>query len=243
MKRETSDTSPEVRFDWDRRARTAMAEAVFCEGKADAHLLTILSEAEARTESLLLTRFSSEQHLAVSAHHALDYCATSRTAIFGPVPTPDGSDPQVALVCAGTSDLPVLKEAQRTLAFNGVSTRAYADVGVAGLWRLLSIADELSRYRIIIAVAGMEAALFSVLAGLVPGLVIAVPASVGYGRSANGEAALSSALASCAPGVVTVNIDNGFGAAAAAIKLLRSFGEVQSEMESEPFAMGTSSGG
>lgn len=240
MTRESPDPSPDVRFDWTRRERTAMAEAVFCEGKADAHLLTILSQAEARGESLLLTRVSPEQHMAVSASHALDYCALSRTAIFGPVPPPRGGLPEVALVCAGTSDLPVLTEAQRTLAFNGVSTRAYADVGVAGLWRLLSIADELSRYRILIAIAGMEGALFSVLAGLVPGLVIAVPASVGYGQSANGTAALSSALSSCAPGVVTVNIDNGFGAAAAAIKLLRNSGAVQREPGSERTAAGPS---
>jgi NCAIR mutase (PurE)-related protein len=93
-------------------------------------------------------------------------------------------------------------------------------VGVAGFWRLLSIAEELSQYRVLIAVAGMEGALFSVLAGLVPGLVIAVPSPVGYGVSAGGTAALSSALSSCAPGVVTVNIGNGYGAAIAARKLL-----------------------
>ncbi|GGL49874.1 AIR carboxylase family protein [Wenxinia marina] len=86
---------------------------------------------------------------------------------------------------------------------------------------LLSIAEELRSYRVVIAVAGMEGALFSVVAGLVPGLVVAVPTSVGYGVSAGGQAALSSALATCAPGVVTVNIDNGFGAACAAAKMVR----------------------
>lgn len=96
----------------------------------------------------------------------------------------------------------------------------YADVGVAGLWRLLSVAEELARYRVLIAVAGMEGALFSALAGLVPGLVIAVPSPVGYGVSRDGAAALTSALASCAPGIVTVNVGNGFGAAAAARKAL-----------------------
>jgi NCAIR mutase (PurE)-related protein len=96
-----------------------------------------------------------------------------------------------------------------------------ADVGVAGLWRLLRRLEEIRAFKVVIAVAGMEGALFSVLAGLVEAPVIAVPVSVGYGVAAGGQGALSSALASCAPGLVTVNIDNGFGAACAAIKMLR----------------------
>ena len=96
-----------------------------------------------------------------------------------------------------------------------------ADVGVAGLWRLIDRRDELTRFRIVIAVAGMEGALFSVVAGLVPAPVIAVPTSVGYGVAEGGIAALHAALASCAPGVTVVNIDNGFGAATAAMKMLR----------------------
>jgi NCAIR mutase (PurE)-related protein len=94
------------------------------------------------------------------------------------------------------------------------------DIGVAGLWRLLDQIDHIRAHSIVIAVAGMEGALFSVVAGLVEGLVIAVPTSVGYGVGEKGAAALTSALASCAPGIVTVNIDNGFGAAAAALKIL-----------------------
>ena len=222
MTSDTEDTAPHLRFDWDRRARTAVAEAVYCEGKTHAHLLTVLSQAKARAESLFLTRLARDQFKAITAHHDLDYCELSRTAIFGSPQRNAPAPAEVALVCAGTSDMRVLKEAQRTLEFNGLSTKVYADVGVAGLWRLLSVAEELSRFRVIIAVAGMEGALFSVLAGLVPGLVIAVPASIGYGTSANGSAALTSALSSCAPGVVVVNIDNGFGAAAAAIKLLHA---------------------
>jgi NCAIR mutase (PurE)-related protein len=116
--------------------------------------------------------------------------------------------------------MPVALEARRSLVASGVSAPVYADVGVAGLWRLLDVADELRSFSVLIAVAGMEGALFSVLAGLVPSLVIAVPSSIGYGVSHNGEAALSSALATCAPGVVTVNVDNGFGAAAACLKIV-----------------------
>ncbi|MBS1303376.1 nickel pincer cofactor biosynthesis protein LarB [Loktanella sp. SALINAS62] len=219
--RDESEKPPHVRFDWDRQARTGMAEAVLCQGKTCANLSEILTEAKARQANLLLTRLSSEMHTEISADHHLNYCALSRTAIFGAMPTLRETGLGVALVCAGTSDLDVLTEAQRTLDFNGIPNKVFADVGVAGLWRIMSVAEELSQYRVLIAVAGMEGALFSVLAGLVSGLVIAVPSSVGYGVSADGKAALSSALSSCSPGLVTVNIDNGFGAAAAAIKLLR----------------------
>jgi NCAIR mutase (PurE)-related protein len=126
----------------------------------------------------------------------------------------------VAVVTAGTSDLPVAHEALRTLAFYGLPARAIADVGVAGLWRLLRHEDELRRYPAVIVVAGMEGALFSVVGGLVRGVVIAVPTSTGYGAARGGETALHAALASCAPGVVVVNIDNGYGAACAAIRVL-----------------------
>jgi len=129
----------------------------------------------------------------------------------------------VGIVCAGTSDMGVAIEAQRALAFHGVSATLIGDVGVAGLWRLFDRLDEITSWRAAIVVAGMEGALFSVVAGQVPGLVIAVPTSIGYGVAAGGMAALHSALASCAPGVVVVNIDNGFGAACAALKMLRVF--------------------
>jgi pyridinium-3,5-biscarboxylic acid mononucleotide synthase len=118
------------------------------------------------------------------------------------------------IVAAGTSDLPVA----RTLAFTGHRAEIVADVGVAGLWRLMDHLDPLCQCRVLIAMAGMEGALFSVLAGLVRVPVIAVPTSVGYGVAEGGKAA----LASCAPGLVVVNIDNGIGAAAAALKMLRA---------------------
>ena len=121
---------------------------------------------------------------------------------------------------AGTSDLPVAREAARSLHFEGVAAETVADVGVAGLWRLLGRAEELKHFRIVIVAAGMDAALPSGVAGLLPGLVIAVPTSVGYGVAEGGHAALNAVLASCAPGIVTVNIDNGYGAACAAIRTL-----------------------
>ena len=126
------------------------------------------------------------------------------------------------IVTGGTSDLRVAREAQRTLLFHGLDVAVLADCGVAGLWRLTEHADRLRAAPAIIAVAGMEGALFPVLAGLTRGLVIAVPTSVGYGVATDGRAALSTALATCAPGVVAVNVDNGFGAASALLKILRA---------------------
>ncbi len=219
------DLPLDVRFDWDRAERTGVPEVVFCEGKPLPTLLRILEQADGRGQALLLTRLAPDIAGALSAAAvlSLDYDELSRTAFLGAVPSPILAD-AVAVVCAGSSDLRVAHEAARTLRFLGAPGPVYADVGVAGLWRLLAVAEPLRRYRVIIAVAGMEGALFSVVAGLVPGIVIAVPSSVGYGVGEGGRAALSSALSSCAPGVLTVNIDNGFGAAAAAVKILTSAG-------------------
>lgn len=217
----THDLTTDVRFDWLRGVRTGVPEVVFSEGKPLPTLLRILAEAKGRGQPLLLTRLTPDvaAQLVAAGAPSLDFDPLSRTAFLGQ-PRPPRHPGAAAVVCAGSSDLPVAYEAARTLHFLGAPGPTYADVGVAGLWRLLEIAGELRRYRVIVAVAGMEGALFSVLAGLVPGIVIAVPSSVGYGVGRGGHAALASALSSCAPGVVTVNIDNGFGAAAAAVKML-----------------------
>ena len=219
----SADGAPEVRFDWLREPRTGIPEAVFAEGKSLAQLAEIVRQAQERNSPLLFTRLSVEaaSELAADTSAALDHDPVSRTAILGALPEPTLAG-RVAIVCAGSADIPAAHEARRSLAFFGAPAPVYADVGVAGLWRLLEVAEELRRYPALIAVAGMEGALFSVLGGLVPGIVVAVPTSVGYGVSEGGRAALSSALASCAPGVVAVNVDNGFGAAAAVVKLLRA---------------------
>lgn len=202
-------------LDWRRSARIGLTEAVLCDSKHSSHIAEILKEA--RDRSLLLTRLSSEQRDELD--FSLDYCPLSRTAFYGAVapPATDGA----VIVCAGTSDLPVALEAQRTLAFSGYRSKLIADVGVAGLWRVLERLDEIRAHDVVIAVAGMEGALFSVLGGLVARPLIAVPSSVGYGVAHGGQAALASALASCASGIVAVNIDNGFGAACAAIRFLQ----------------------
>jgi NCAIR mutase (PurE)-related protein len=131
----------------------------------------------------------------------------------------------VAIVMAGTSDAPMGYEAARTLAFNGQRYRIIADVGVAGIWRLLERIEEIREAPVVIVAAGMDAALISVVGGLVAGAVIGLPTSVGYGVAANGAAALNAGLASCAPGVVMVNIDNGYGAACAALRITAMIGK------------------
>jgi pyridinium-3,5-biscarboxylic acid mononucleotide synthase len=210
--------------DWQREARIGVGEAVYCGGKTAEQILRILALADERKHSLLLTKLDPTRfaELGAGAERRLDFDPLSRTAVLDhglPPPVPS----RVGIVCAGTSDMPVAVEAQRALAFHGVSAPVIGDIGVAGLWRLLGRLDEIAAWRVVIVAAGMEGALFSVVAGQVPGLVIALPTSIGYGVAAGGTTALHSALASCAPGVVAVNIDNGFGAACAALKLLRVF--------------------
>ena len=216
-----SDVSREVLLDTERRARIGLDEAILCETKTLAQLSHILDEAAAASRSLFLTRLSERQVQALSKETAaaLDYHALSRTAILGAVPPPEGPA-RIAIVAAGSSDAAVAHEAARTLTYAGVPSELVCDVGVAGLWRLLDQVDRLAEMDVIIAVAGMDAAMVSVIGGLVPGLVIAVPVSTGYGAARNGETALYSSLTSCSPGVAVVNIDNGFGAACAALRAI-----------------------
>jgi NCAIR mutase (PurE)-related protein len=206
-------------IDWEREQRTGVAEAILCDGKSALQIEAILAAAGERR--LLLTRLDEAKlaQLPPTRRHALDYDPLSGTAFHGHCLAPTRTGPGV--VCAGTSDLPVAREAARSLVFAGYQAPVIADVGVAGLWRLMRRLEEIRSFKVVIAVAGMEGALFSVLAGLVDAPVIAVPTSVGYGVAAGGRTALHSALASCATGIVAVNIDNGFGGASAAIRVLR----------------------
>ena len=213
-------------IDWEREKRTGVAEAVLCEGKSAAQIEAILASAGERR--LLLTRLREDMlaQLPDGRRAALDYDPLSRTAFHGRCNAPTLIGP--GIVCAGTSDLPVAREAARSLEFAGYQAPIVADVGVAGLWRLMRRLDDIRSFKVVIAVAGMEGALFSVLAGLVDTPIIAVPTSIGYGVAAGGQAALHSALASCATGLVVVNIDNGFGGASAAIRILRRIGNAAS---------------
>jgi len=213
----------DVKLDLQRAARIGFDEAIFCSGKTVAHVARILDEAQAQGMPLLLTRLHESQFIELPEHQRarVDYEPVSRTGFFGS-PHELCGEPRVGVVAAGTSDVFVSREAARTLRYYGVPSIEITDVGVAGLWRLLDRIEEIRRLPVLIAVAGMDAALPTVLGGLVPALVIGVPTSVGYGVAANGQSALHAMLASCAPGLAVMNIDNGYGAACAAMRALRS---------------------
>ncbi len=215
--------TPEFNFDFAREERIGLSEAVLCEAKNAEQISAIIEIVEARTGRLLLTRLDESKYRMLPARLGaqLAFDRVSRTAILGkPHPVRHGAP--VAIVMAGTSDLPAGREAARTLAFAGQSCREFADVGVAGLWRLLERIEEIRLSPVVIVAAGMDAALVSVVGGLVSGAVIALPTSVGYGMAEGGVTALRAALVSCAPGVSVVNIDNGYGAACAALRITRA---------------------
>jgi len=219
-------TEQDVNLDFDRENRTGLAEAVFCLGKTVKQLLTICNQIQAQQKPMLFTRLDTAGYEAIEQAFPalLDYDTASGTAFFLPSP-PQVSTP-VAVVTGGSSDASVALEVVRTLAFYGHQSLLIEDVGVAGLWRMQARLTELRKQKIIICVAGMDAALPTVLGGLVPGILIAVPTSTGYGMVRGGETALHSLLVSCAPGISVVNIDNGYGAACVAIRVLNQLQSV-----------------
>lgn len=210
-----------VLFDHARTARIGLPEAVFCEGK-DAAVVEELAVRFARGSGhpVLFTRLFPAVFNGFSAETqaGLDYDPLSRTAYGDPLPSRTGAG--VAVVSAGTADGFVTWEAARTLRYLGIPHDVYEDSGVAGLWRLSSRLDEVNAHDVVIVVAGLDAALGSVLGGLTPKPLFAVPTSVGYGMAEAGRAALASMLVSCAPGVAVLNIDNGYGAACAAARVV-----------------------
>ena len=212
MSRSPETHTPAV-LDFDRRERIGISEGVLCEHKTPEQIETILRRFHERDVPCLLTRLAAEKAAALSAYYRerLDYDALSRTA-FAPGPMDKRTAARVAVVSGGTSDAPVCLEAARTLEFHGVPCDLFQDVGVTGLWRGMERIEDIRRYPLVIAVAGMEGALPSVVAGLVSRPVIAVPTSIGYGVSFGGMTALFSMLNSCSSNVSVVNIDNGFGA-------------------------------
>jgi len=216
-------SSKDIVFDFDRATRIGLDEAVFCQMKSPAQIDAILDTALQKNVGLLLTRLDPDKLAALSPANTslIDYCAISQTGFFGPL-RPISSRGAVAIVAAGTSDASVAREASRTLRHSGIEASLIVDVGVAGLWRLTERLDDIHRHPVVIAVAGMDAALASVLGGLVSSAMICVPTSVGYGAAENGRTALNAMLASCAPGLTVCNIDNGYGAACAAMRILAS---------------------
>jgi NCAIR mutase (PurE)-related protein len=213
----------EVNLDFDRENRTGLAEAVFCEGKSLGQLQEIYAQIEAAEKPMLFTRLGVDvfEQLSESVpENFLEYDPVSRTASYKPYE--NLSKNLTAIVTGGSSDVPVAREAAKTLEFYGHESLVIDDAGVAGLWRITERLEELKKRKIVICIAGMDAALPTVLGGLISASIIAVPTSVGYGMAKNGETALRSMLVSCAPGLVVVNIDNGYGAACAAIRMLNN---------------------
>jgi NCAIR mutase (PurE)-related protein len=209
--------------DTHRALRQGTAEVIFGQGKTAAQIVGIAGAIERAGHNVLVTRLDPDKaRETCAALPALKYVDIARTATLEQTPIPPLGTRPVALVSAGTSDLPVVEECAETLRMLGVAVERMTDVGVAGVHRLLHRREVFERTSVAIVVAGMEGALPSVVGGLVAGPVIAVPTSVGYGVSLGGFTALAGMLSSCAAGVLVCNIDNGFGAAIAAARILRT---------------------
>ena len=201
-----------AKVDMHRRLRQGAAEVIYGAGKTPEQIIGI-ADAMLKNgqKTILITRLSAEAAGIVSAAHPLQYHQDARCGVIGEIPAPSGIG-KIVVATGGTSDIPVAEEAALTAEAHGNEVVRLYDVGVAGLHRTLAHLDEIMSARVIVAIAGMEGALASVIGGLADCPVIAVPTSVGYGASFNGLSALLSMLNSCASGVSVVNIDNGFGA-------------------------------
>jgi NCAIR mutase (PurE)-related protein len=213
-----------ARIDHHRQLRQGQPEVVFCEGKTPEQVLAICERLEVASGSFLGTRANERVAARLALRYPrLEWNRLARTIHLPALDPPKRAAPPgiILIVSAGTSDLPVAEEAAVVAEAFGHSVERLVDVGVAGLHRLLAASEQLQQAQVIIVVAGMEGALPSVVGGMVSVPVIAVPTSVGYGASFGGLAALLGMLNTCAAGVTVVNIDNGFGAAAAASRICR----------------------
>ena len=210
-----------AQIDHHRALRQGYPEVVFGEGKTPEQLLAICERLSARGDGLLVTRADAAARAALAATYpGAEIDVLGRTVLLRPAEALPPADTGALVVTAGTGDLPVAQECVVALRAFGHAARRVADVGVAGIHRVLAQQDTLRSARVVVVVAGMDGALPSVVGGLVRVPVIAVPTSIGYGASFQGLAALLTMLNSCAAGVVVCNIDNGFGAAVAAARIL-----------------------
>lgn len=201
-----------AKVDMHRKIRQGAAEVIYGASKTPEQILGIINTMLKNGENtILITRMSKEAADLVSSEHLLNYNELAKVGIIGDMPMKDGLG-KIVVATGGTSDIPVAEEAALTAEVMGNDVVRLYDVGVAGLHRLLSHSEDIMSASVIIAIAGMEGALASVVGGLADCPVIAVPTSVGYGASFGGLSALLSMLNSCASGVSVVNIDNGFGA-------------------------------
>jgi len=210
-------------IDFQRRSRLGVIEAIWGEHKSIEQISAILKKFQLASETALVTRLTKEKgeklliEFPSAKFHEISGCLT-----MGGIEECISSEKEVIILTGGTSDLGVASEAEIALNLHGIKTKLLIDVGVAGLHRLLERMEEIKLAKVVIACAGMEGALPTVLAGLIPQPIIGLPVSVGYGVSSGGRTALEGMLSSCAPGLLVVNIDNGYGAAMAALRILTS---------------------
>ena len=212
LKKEPFEDLGYAKIDSHREIRQGMAEVIYGAGKTAGQITGIVTRMKERGQkTILITRMAADVAEEVKTVHEMKYDEITKIGIIGELPAKDGNG-RILVITGGTSDIPVAEEAAMTAEVYGNEVVRLYDVGVAGLHRLLSHLDEIMSANVVIAIAGMEGALASVVGGLVDCPVIAVPTSVGYGASFGGVSALLAMLNSCAGGVSVVNIDNGFGA-------------------------------
>ena len=212
----------DIRFDFQRRERIGLIEAIWGADKSIDQLKRVSEEVLEKKEVVFITRIDKEKatHL-LEIYKEARFIEEANCLIIGENLNKISTNKKVAIISGGSSDLAVTLEAKLSLEIYGVSCQSFIDVGVAGLHRLFSEIKEINKYDVLIVCAGMEGALATVIGGLLPQPIIAVPVSVGYGVSKNGETALNSMLSSCAPGISVMNIDNGYGAAMAALRIIK----------------------
>ena len=210
----------EYLLDESRNKRIGLKEAIFCENKTLVQIVDI-TKALNKKKTTLFTKLKPEIFNSIEGkfRRSFFYDPSSCIAIYGKMPVVK-KKPKIAVICAGTSDMSTVLEAKYTLLSYKENCDIFPDLGVAGLWRIQSKLKIILKYKIAIIAAGMDGALVSVLGGLIAMPIIAIPTSTGYGTSYNGTTALNSMLTSCSPGITVVNIDNGYGAACAAIRIL-----------------------
>ena len=210
-------------IDFQRRNRIGVIEAIWGENKTIEQISKILKKYQIASETALVTRLTKEKGDKILIEFpSAKFYETSGCLTMGGFEGCISLEEEVIILTGGTSDLGVASEAEIALKLHGIKTKLLIDVGVAGLHRLLERLEEIKSAKVVIACAGMEGALPTVLAGLIPQPIIGLPVSVGYGISSGGKTALEGMLGSCAPGLVVVNIDNGYGAAMAALRILSS---------------------
>ena len=212
----------DINFDFDRQNRIGFIEAIWGEHKNVDQLIKICEQVLDKNELVFITRINFDKaKLILETYKNAEFYREASCLIIGKNFEKLSTDKKVAIVAGGTSDLSVSLEAKLALEVHGITCKTFIDVGVAGIHRLFNTLEDINKFDVIIVCAGMEGALPTVLGGLIPQPIIAVPVSVGYGVSENGFAALNSMLSSCAPGISVMNIDNGYGAAMAALRIIK----------------------